>query len=62
MSSIKNTVEHGIGKFRLNMIYLIWLIYPSIVGRDFGSHVTHVKGHFIHFQLREHDIILFKSG
>jgi Dynein light chain type 1 len=39
-------------------------IYPRhvIVGRNFGSYVTHETKHFIYFYLGQVAILLFKSG
>ena len=34
----------------------------SIVGRNFGSYVTHETKHFIYFYLGQVAILLFKSG
>lgn len=36
--------------------------WHCIVGRNFGSHVTHETRHFIYFYLGQVAILLFKSG
>lgn len=36
--------------------------WHCLVGRNFGSYVTHEKEHFIHFYLGQVAILLFKSG
>merc|ERR1712051_128711 len=36
--------------------------WHSIVGRNFGSYVTHETKHFIYFYLGQVAILLFKSG
>ncbi|KAH9821650.1 dynein light chain type 1-domain-containing protein [Melampsora americana] len=33
-----------------------------VVGRNFGSYVTHETGHFIYFYMGQIAILLFKSG
>ena len=35
---------------------------PGIVGRNFGSHVTHETKHFIYSYLGQVAVLLFKSG
>lgn len=37
-------------------------LFFSIVGRNFGSYVTHETKHFIYFYLGQVAILLFKSG
>ena len=34
----------------------------AVVGRNFGSYVTHETKHFIYFYLGQVAILLFKSG
>lgn len=36
--------------------------WHCVVGRNFGSYVTHETKHFIYFQLGQVAILLFKSG
>ncbi|CAH8828079.1 unnamed protein product [Trichobilharzia szidati] len=36
--------------------------WHCIVGRNFGSYVTHETNHFIYFYLQNVAILLFKSG
>ncbi|KAL8162833.1 hypothetical protein V2J09_014322 [Rumex salicifolius] len=36
--------------------------WHCIVGRNFGSYVTHETNHFIYFYLDQKAILLFKSG
>ena len=36
--------------------------WHCIVGRNFGSHVTHETKHFIYFYLGQVAVLLFKSG
>jgi dynein light chain LC8-type len=36
--------------------------WHCIVGRNFGSYVTHETKHFIYFYLGQVAILLFKSG
>ena len=36
--------------------------WHAIVGRNFGSYVTHETKHFIYFYLGQVAILLFKSG
>uniref|UniRef100_A0A146MG81 Dynein light chain n=1 Tax=Schistosoma mansoni TaxID=6183 RepID=A0A146MG81_SCHMA len=36
--------------------------WHCIVGRNFGSYVTHETKHFIYFYLGENAFLLFKSG
>ncbi|KFV88969.1 Dynein light chain 2, cytoplasmic, partial [Fulmarus glacialis] len=36
--------------------------WHGIVGRNFGSYVTHETKHFIYFYLGQVAILLFKSG
>lgn len=36
--------------------------FHCIVGRNFGSYVTHESRHFIYFYLGQVAILLFKSG
>ena len=36
--------------------------FHCIVGRNFGSYVTHETKHFIYFYLGQVAILLFKSG
>lgn len=36
--------------------------WHCIVGRNFGSYVTHETRHFIYFYLNQMAILLFKSG
>nr|XP_054764358.1 dynein light chain 1, cytoplasmic-like [Lytechinus pictus] len=36
--------------------------WHCIVGRNYGSHVTHEKNHFIYFYVGRTAILLFKSG
>ena len=36
--------------------------WHCVVGRNFGSYVTHEVGHFIYFYLGQVAILLFKSG
>ncbi|CAH8469142.1 unnamed protein product [Schistosoma turkestanicum] len=36
--------------------------WHCIVGKDFGSFVTHEDGSFIYFYLGDHAIVLFKAG
>ena len=36
--------------------------WHCIVGRNFGSYVTHESKHFIYFYLDSHAVLLFKSG
>ncbi|KAJ2373060.1 Dynein light chain 1, cytoplasmic [Coemansia sp. RSA 2607] len=33
-----------------------------VVGRNFGSYVTHETGHFIYFYINHTAVLLFKSG
>jgi dynein light chain LC8-type len=33
-----------------------------VVGRNFGSYVTHETGHFIYFYIGHIAILLFRSG
>merc|ERR1711973_365661 len=42
----------------------LWIVPPRhcIVGRNFGSYVTHETRHFIYFYLGQVAILLFKSG
>jgi hypothetical protein len=70
----RNTIRRG--KFSLRGVscgvyYVLlssdWLVFaPSrrhvIVGRNFGSYVTHETKHFIYFYLGQVAILLFKSG
>ena len=37
-------------------------VWHCIVGRNFGSYVTHETKHFIYFYLGQVAILLFKSG
>ena len=37
-------------------------IWHCVVGRNFGSYVTHESKHFIYFYLGQVAILLFKSG
>ena len=45
---------------------LTWRRYTPtwhvVVGRNFGSYVTHEQKHFIYFYLGQIAILLFKSG
>ncbi|XP_049728077.1 dynein light chain 1, cytoplasmic-like [Elephas maximus indicus] len=36
--------------------------WHCVVGRNFGSYVTHESNHFIYFYLNQLAILLFKSG
>ncbi len=36
--------------------------WHAIVGRNFGSYVTHETKHFIYFYLGQVAVLLFKSG
>ncbi|XP_034099630.1 dynein light chain 1, cytoplasmic-like [Drosophila albomicans] len=36
--------------------------WHCIVGRNFGSYVSHEKRHFIYFRLGQRVVLLFKSG
>ncbi|CAN6468744.1 unnamed protein product [Victoria cruziana] len=36
--------------------------WHCIVGRNFGSYVTHETNHFVYFYLDEKAVLLFKSG
>jgi len=36
--------------------------WHCIVGRNFGSYVTHETKHFIYFYLGQYSILLFKAG
>ncbi|XP_068663396.1 uncharacterized protein [Aristolochia californica] len=36
--------------------------WHCIVGRNFGSYVTHETNHFVYFYLEQKAILLFKSG
>ncbi|KAE8734173.1 Dynein light chain 2 [Hibiscus syriacus] len=38
------------------------LTWHCIVGRNFGSYVTHETNHFVYFYLDQKAILLFKSG
>lgn len=33
-----------------------------VVGKNFGSHVTHEVGHFIYFYIGPYAFMIFKSG
>ena len=47
----------------LHLYFVISHIYRHvIVGRNFGSYVTHETKHFIYFYLGQVAILLFKSG
>ncbi|CAI5948045.1 unnamed protein product [Closterium sp. NIES-64] len=37
-------------------------VWHCIVGKNFGSYVTHEEKHFIYFFLKGHAILLFKAG
>jgi hypothetical protein len=58
---------------RLSLLYSISYIkkefdkkynptWHAIVGRNFGSYVTHETKHFIYFYLGQIAVLLFKSG
>ncbi len=65
---------HCIGEWYLHLFLwkfvLCYWIWPSyfikhsyyIVGRNFGSYVTHETKHFIYFYLGQVAVLLFKSG
>ena len=36
--------------------------WHCVVGRHFGSFVTHLAKHFIYFYIGQHAILLYKSG
>jgi dynein light chain LC8-type len=36
--------------------------WHCIVGRNFGSYVTHETNHFVYFYLDQKAVLLFKSG
>ncbi|VDP77082.1 unnamed protein product [Echinostoma caproni] len=36
--------------------------WHCVVGRQFGSYVTHESKHFIYFHIGQYAILLFKSG
>lgn len=36
--------------------------WHCVVGRSFGSYVTHEAKHFVYFYIDSHAVLLFKSG
>jgi len=46
----------------LTVLFSILLSRHVIVGRNFGSYVTHETKHFIYFYLGQVAVLLFKSG
>jgi hypothetical protein len=48
--------------YKLRWIDLCIEIRHVIVGRNFGSYVTHETKHFIYFYLGQVAVLLFKSG
>lgn len=61
--SFDNTRNRGI----LDISFVLTMVFKKIfrhviVGRNFGSYVTHETKHFIYFYLGQVAILLFKSG
>ncbi|XP_043711712.1 dynein light chain 2, cytoplasmic [Telopea speciosissima] len=59
----KNTVEKDIAEhIKKEFDKKHGPTWHCIVGRNFGSYVTHETNHFVYFYLDQKAILLFKSG